>query len=75
MVGEVWVCSEQSNMQWTVRRPNKANTEIASEKWPNIRLFTVKRTIAGEPQSDVEGSWSECSPESIPGFSTVVSIR
>jgi sialate O-acetylesterase len=66
LIGEVWVCSEQSNMQWTVRRSNKAATEIASADWPNIQLFTVKRTVSDVPLTDVEGSQSECSPETVP---------
>jgi sialate O-acetylesterase len=71
LIGEVWVCSGQSNMAWSVRRSNKAATEIASADWPNIRLFTVKRTVAGVPLTEVEGSWSECSPETVPNFSAV----
>jgi len=71
MVGEVWVCSGQSNMQWTVRNSANAEEEIAAAKHPNIRLFTVTRKIAHTPQTDCEGSWSECSPETIPNFSAV----
>ena len=59
MIGEVWVCSGQSNMEWPVNRSNKPNTEIAAANWPEIRLFSVKRTVAGEPESNVEGAWSE----------------
>jgi len=68
MVGEVWVCSGQSNMQWSVQASNNAKEEIAAADYPDIRLFSVKRAIALEPQSDCEGSWSECSPETVPGF-------
>ena len=71
MVGEVWVCSGQSNMAWTVRRSAKPNTEIAAAQWPGIRMFTVKRTVAGEPQENVEGSWETCSSETVPNFSAV----
>lgn len=71
MVGEVWVCSGQSNMQWTVQNSANAQEEIAAANYPNIRLFYVTRKIAHEPQSDCEGSWTECSPETIPGFSAV----
>jgi sialate O-acetylesterase len=71
MVGEVWVCSGQSNMQWSVQASANPKEEIAEADFPNIRLFSVKRTIATESQSDCEGSWSECSPETIPGFSAV----
>lgn len=72
MVGEVWVCSGQSNMAW----PNKnaLNPEIEFEdakNYPNIRLFTVSNSAISKPQSEfakVE-PWVCCSPESIQGFS------
>jgi len=71
MVGEVWVCSGQSNMQWSVQSSANAEQEIAGAGYPKIRLFTVKRTVAETPQSDCEGSWTECSPETVPDFSAV----
>ena len=71
LVGEVWVCSGQSNMQWSVRQAVDAEQEITAAKYPKIRLFTVKRKVADKPQSDCVGSWTECSPETIPGFSAV----
>jgi sialate O-acetylesterase len=71
MTGEVWVCSGQSNMQWTVNNSNNAEEEIAAAKHPNIRLFYVPRTVALEPQDDCEADWKECSPETIGGFSAV----
>ncbi|HPC95433.1 MAG TPA: sialate O-acetylesterase [Sedimentisphaerales bacterium] len=69
LVGEVWVCSGQSNMQMDVRSSARAEQEIAAARYPKIRLFSVKRMVADTPQSDCEGSWVECSPETIPGFS------
>jgi len=71
MVGEVWVCSGQSNMQMSVQGSANAKEEISSAKYPNIRLFSVTRKVATEPQSDCEGSWSMCSPETVGGFSAV----
>jgi sialate O-acetylesterase len=71
MVGEVWVCSGQSNMEFAVRQANNAQQEIADADYPNIRLFTVRRKVAEKPQPDCEGNWSECSPETVPGFSAV----
>jgi sialate O-acetylesterase len=71
LVGEVWVCSGQSNMQWTVSNSANAEQEIAEADYPKIRLFYVKRTVADEPLSDCEGNWVECSPETVPGFSAV----
>ena len=71
MVGEVWVCSGQSNMQMTVQSSNNPEQEIAAADYPNIRLFTVARKVATEPQSDCDGSWTLCSPATVPGFSAV----
>lgn len=71
MVGEVWICSGQSNMEWPLSRAQDAEEEIENANHPNIRLFTVPRLVAGSPQEDVVGSWSECSPRSARSFSAV----
>ena len=71
LVGEVWVCSGQSNMQMSVRSSANAEQEIAAADYPKVRLFTVKRKVADKPQTDCEGSWTMCSPETVPGFSAV----
>jgi sialate O-acetylesterase len=71
LVGEVWICSGQSNMQWSVNRAANAEEEVAAANYPKIRLFTVTRKVAEEPAEDCEGSWAACSPESVPGFSAV----
>jgi sialate O-acetylesterase len=78
MVGEVWVCSGQSNMQMGLVRSDpwtkgvfNYKSEIAAADYPNIRLFTVAQKIANTPQADCQGSWSRCSPETVAGFSAV----
>jgi sialate O-acetylesterase len=71
LVGEVWVCSGQSNMQWSVKASANPDAEIASAEYPNIRLFSVKRTVAEKPLSDVEGEWVACRPETVADFSAV----
>ncbi len=71
LVGEVWVCSGQSNMQWTVANSNNPDEEIANADHPQLRLYTVPRKTADTPQSSCEGRWSVCSPETIPSFSAV----
>jgi len=71
LVGEVWVCSGQSNMAMSVSRVENAEGVIAQSANPKIRLFTVPRAAADEPQEDVEGSWSVCGPETVGGFSAV----
>ncbi len=78
MVGEVWVCSGQSNMQMSLAAAEpwhkgvvNFEEEIAAADHPRIRLFSVERRIAGEPQDDCAGAWSVCSPETVAGFSGV----
>ena len=71
LIGEVWVCSGQSNMAWTVRNSNNPDEEIANAKHPMIRLFTVPRLSTPEPKTDVEADWQVCTPETIPNFSAV----
>jgi sialate O-acetylesterase len=71
LVGEVWMCSGQSNMEWTVERTHTSSPEIWRARYPQIRLFKIPRKTAYEPQSDVEAEWTACSPDSVRGFSAV----
>ena len=72
LVGDVWIGSGQSNMQWTVRRSDHADTEIASAGFPQIRLFHVPRKPSAVPVEDVDAKWVVCSPETIAEFSAVL---
>lgn len=75
MIGEVWLCSGQSNMEMPVQGWGKdtpirnSNEEISAAHFPNIRLFTVRRHIALTPQQDVRGKWSKTTPETVADFS------
>ncbi len=71
LVGEIWVCSGQSNMEMAVVSVKDAQAEIGTADYPNIRLFTVQKKIAATPEADCTGQWSLCSPETVPGFSAV----
>jgi len=71
LVGEVWVCSGQSNMVWPVRYSVNPQYEIAEARYSRIRLFSVALTAAPGPQRDVKGKWVECSPKTVGGFSAV----
>jgi sialate O-acetylesterase len=71
LVGEVWICSGQSNMQWPVVASNDADLEIAAAKYPNIRLISVPQVGTQEPQKDFQGEWKPCSPETVGPFSAV----
>ena len=72
LVGEVWVCSGQSNMQWPVAGSNRGAEEVRAANFPEIRLFTVPNVPSGEPESNIAGAaWSVCSPDTISPFSAV----
>ena len=73
LVGDVWICSGQSNMEWTVQNSLNPQEEIKAADHPNIRLFNVpghttsplaKRELPG-------GAWQICSPKTVAGFSAV----
>ena len=69
LVGEVWVCSGQSNMHWPVKFSADAEKEIAAGNHPDIRLFYVKNQGTAEPAGDFTGHWEECTSRSIVDFS------
>ena len=73
LVGEVWLCSGQSNMEMTVYQSADGKAEIKAANHPNIRLFNIPRptAMASDPQDDVVGQWQACSPETIGDFSAV----
>lgn len=71
LVGEVWICSGQSNMAWTVTRSDDAELEIQSAKFPDIRIISVPQVGTQQPQTDFEGHWQRVTPESIAEFSAV----
>jgi sialate O-acetylesterase len=70
-VGEVWVCSGQSNMEWRISQTADAEKAIANAKNPKIRLFTVPHTVSATPLTEVTGKWSECNPDTVKNFSAV----
>jgi sialate O-acetylesterase len=71
LVGEVWVCSGQSNMEWPLRQAADANAEISAANYPQIRHFTVQKRVSDKPESDCAGKWLVCSPRTAWGFSAV----
>ncbi len=71
LIGEVWLCSGQSNMAWSVDRANDADLEIAAADYPNIRIISVPQVGTQEPQSDFRGQWQKCTPETVGTFSAV----
>lgn len=77
MIGEVWICSGQSNMEMPLAGWGEVlnfKQEIADANFPNIRLLQVKKKTSYVPQSDLvlqNGGWQVCSPATVPEFSSV----
>jgi len=71
LVGEVWICSGQSNMAWTTGQALNAEAELAAAEYPSIRLFSVPTRPSESPQASLAGSWAVCSPATVRGFSAV----
>lgn len=77
MIGEVWFCSGQSNMEMPVAGWGKVmnyEQEIAEAAYPAIRLFQVKKNTSLAPLKEVEstlGGWQECSSATVPEFSAL----
>ncbi|HEY3375925.1 MAG TPA: sialate O-acetylesterase [Armatimonadota bacterium] len=71
LVGDVWVCSGQSNMEWPLNSVNDATEEVAAAQYPAMRLFTVPKTAVIEARVDTDAYWSLCEPRSAEAFSAV----
>lgn len=71
LIGEVWVCSGQSNMQWSLGQSQGGNEAIAASANDQLRLLTVPNREAGVPLRDMEGNWQNCEPNTARPFSAV----
>lgn len=71
LVGEVWICSGQSNMQWSVSQSDDPDLEAATAKFPKIRFISVPQVGTQEKQDDFKGQWDPCTPETVGQFSGV----
>jgi sialate O-acetylesterase len=71
LIGEVWVCAGQSNMEWTVAISPDAEETISQANWPMIRLLKVVRVADPVPRQQIEARWHVCSPATIGDFSKV----
>ena len=72
LVGDVWICSGQSNMEWAVRSSMNAETEIEAAEYPAIRLFDVQGHVTSPlAKTNLSGQWQVCSPKTVPSFSAV----
>ena len=71
LVGEVWLCSGQSNMEWPLVNTTGGAEAVAQAKNPEIRLFTVEKHTSTSPLTDVEGHWVVTTPDEAAHFSAV----
>jgi len=73
LLGEVWLASGQSNMEWPLSASDGAAAAVAGANHPRVRLFNVRNEVAARPKRDCtsEAGWVPCTPESVAGFSAV----
>jgi len=71
LIGEVWVCSGQSNMAWAVVVSKDHDREIAAADFPRIRLCTIREKRSDSPLTDTAAEWKACSPKTVSYFSAV----
>ena len=71
LVGEVWLCSGQSNMVWSLGNADDADLEVMTANFPNIRLISIPQVGTQTPQEDFNGRWEEASPVAAKNFSAV----
>ena len=73
LVGEVWVCSGQSNMEQSINGSDKGDKEAATSAPhnPMLRMFTVKKSPQTTPQTETGGTWTDAEPKSVGNFSAV----
>ena len=69
LLGEVWLCSGQSNMDMPIGNLNIRDQEARAADYPNIRQFLVERVLAKTPQTNCNGRWVACSPKTVWEFS------
>jgi sialate O-acetylesterase len=72
LVGEVWICSGQSNMEFQVSKTMNSKVEIEDSNYPMIRHFGVAQDLSGSPKEDLKaGKWAVCNKENVGDFTAV----
>ena len=71
LVGEVWLCSGQSNMEWPLANTIGGAETVAQANYPEIRMFRVEHHTSAEPLTDIEGHWIVTTPDEAAHFSAV----
>lgn len=72
LIGDIWVCGGQSNMEWLMQDVRNADYEIKNANCPTIRLLHINRAMSNKPELDVDTSgWMECTSQTVPRFTAV----
>lgn len=71
LIGEVWFCSGQSNMQFSMSTVLDSTADIAAANYPSMRLFNAGLNFSDHPLEAINGAWVPCSPKTVRGFSAV----
>jgi sialate O-acetylesterase len=71
LIGEVWICSGQSNMQFKLLEDKNAATELPLANNPNIRVFNAELNFSAEPIPDLKGKWLPCTTDHVKNFTAV----
>lgn len=73
LIGDVWVCSGQSNMEWILKSTDNADQEIKSTNLPQIRQVKIAKTVSANPKDDLtaKAEWQPATPENLPNFTAV----
>lgn len=71
LIGDVWLCSGQSNMEFNLKDAANGEYEVERAKNPSIRLFSVEKRLELTPIDDTKGKWAVCTPETAKYFSAV----
>lgn len=72
LIGEVWLCSGQSNMEWSVANSDNFLKERKNADFPQIRHFKVEHDVSLQPEKELKtGEWKVCKPETVGGFTAI----
>ena len=71
LIGDIWLCSGQSNMEWTVEQSANSKQEVQNANYPEIRALKVPKSIKNRPQDNFNAQWEICSPSTVGAFSGI----
>lgn len=72
LIGDVWICGGQSNMEWVMQNVKNAEWELSQAHYPQIRLFQVAHVMSSTPRENLEkGNWVPCTAETVKNFSAI----